>query len=109
MFTIAFIYIDPTPHQSSYIYRSIILLLALAAHSILSKRIYAYPPSNVSIEQAELGAMIMYYGGDAIEIGFVFFAFFTNGLKVVANLFTRRLLHLDKEIPSGTAFIYEDK
>ncbi|EON71248.1 cytochrome c oxidase assembly protein [Lysinibacillus sphaericus] len=76
LFTIAFIYIDPTPHQTSYIYRSTILLLALAAHSILSKRIYAYPPSNVSIEQAQLGAMIMYYGGDAIEIGFVFSLFY---------------------------------
>lgn len=76
LFTIAFIYIDPTPHQSSYIYRSIILLLALAAHSILSKHIYAYPPSDVSIEQAQLGAMIMYYGGDAIEIGFVFLLFY---------------------------------
>lgn len=71
LFTVSIIYIDPTPHQTSYIYRSIVLLIALAAHSILSKYIYAYPPSNVSTSQAEMGGMIMYYGGDAIEVGLV--------------------------------------
>lgn len=76
LFTIAFIYIDPTPHQLSFIYRSIVLLMALAAHSILSKYIYANPPNHVSTEQAELGAMIMYYGGDAIEIALVYLLFY---------------------------------
>ncbi|WP_042471566.1 cytochrome c oxidase assembly protein [Bacillus ndiopicus] len=76
LFTIAFIYIDPTPHPLSYIFRSIVLLIALAAHSILAKYIYAYPPNHVSPIQAEMGAKIMYYGGDVIEIGLVYLLFY---------------------------------
>ncbi|WP_155592251.1 cytochrome c oxidase assembly protein [Lysinibacillus cavernae] len=76
LFTIAFIYIDPTPHQRPYVFRSIVLLVALTAHSILSKYIYANPPNHVPSEQAEQGAMIMYYGGDVIEIGLVYILFY---------------------------------
>jgi len=43
-FTSAFIYADPQPHRTGYLYRSIVLILALACHSILSKYIYAHPP-----------------------------------------------------------------
>ncbi len=67
-FTLSMIYIDPTPHQTSYVYRSIILVFAMAAHGILSKYIYVNPPSGVSLSQAERGGKLMYYGGDAIEI-----------------------------------------
>ncbi|MFJ7370668.1 cytochrome c oxidase assembly protein [Lysinibacillus sp. NPDC098008] len=76
VFTIAFIYIDPTPHPYSYIFRSLILLIALATHSILSKYIYAFPPWQVPAEQAELGAIIMYYGGDTIEIILIVILFY---------------------------------
>ena len=72
LFTISIIYIDPTPHRKGYIYRSFVLLLALAAHSILSKYIYAHPPIGVSTAQAELGGQLMYYGGDAIEVVLIF-------------------------------------
>jgi putative membrane protein len=72
LYTISIIYIDPIPHQFSFIFRAIVLILSLAAHGILSKYIYAYPPAGVPIEQAQLGAMFMYYGGDIIEIGLIF-------------------------------------
>ena len=68
VFTQSMIYIDPTPHRTSYRYRSIMLVIALAGHGILSKYIYAHPPMGVSPLQAEIGAMIMYYGGDMIEV-----------------------------------------
>ncbi|WP_216830692.1 cytochrome c oxidase assembly protein [Alkalihalobacterium elongatum] len=68
LFTISMIYIDPTPHRTSYLYRSIVLILALAAHGILSKFIYAYPPAGIDVTQAQMGAMLMYYGGDAVDI-----------------------------------------
>ncbi|MEK3886751.1 cytochrome c oxidase assembly protein [Bacillus sp. FSL K6-3431] len=68
LFTISMIYIDPTPHRSSFKYRAIVLIIALASHGILSKYIYAYPPTGVLAVQAEIGGMIMYYGGDAIDI-----------------------------------------
>jgi putative membrane protein len=76
VFTIAFIYIDPTPHPYPYVFRSLILVVALAAHSILAKYIYANPPQHVPVTQAELGAKIMYYGGDAIEIILVYILFY---------------------------------
>lgn len=71
LFTISIIYIDPTPQQKPFIFRSVVLLIALAAHSILSKYLYAHPPRGITAVQAELGGMIMYYGGDAIEVGLV--------------------------------------
>ena len=68
LFTVSIIYIDPRPHRLSFLYRSIVLVVALAGHGILSKYIYAHPPIGVSIEQAKSGGMLMYYGGDAIDI-----------------------------------------
>lgn len=72
LFTISIIYIDPASHRKSFVYRSIVLLIAMAGHGILSKYIYAHPPEGVSQAQAETGGMIMYYGGDAIELVLVF-------------------------------------
>ncbi|UAL47630.1 cytochrome c oxidase assembly protein [Sutcliffiella horikoshii] len=67
LFTISMIYVDPTVHRRSYLYRAIIFILALAGHGILSKFIYSRPPMGVPVEQAERGSMIMYYGGDVID------------------------------------------
>lgn len=39
-----------------------------AWNGILSKFLYAYPPDGVPIEEARAGAMLMYYGGDAIDL-----------------------------------------
>lgn len=71
LYTISIIYIDPIPHRYSFIFRTVVLILSLAAHGVLSKYIYAYPPAGVPIEQAQAGGMIMYYGGDIIEIGLI--------------------------------------
>ncbi|UOR13668.1 cytochrome c oxidase assembly protein [Halobacillus amylolyticus] len=68
LFTAAIVYIDPIPHRFSFIYRSIVLVIALASHGILSKYIYAHPPHAVPAAQAESGGMLMYYGGDAIDM-----------------------------------------
>lgn len=67
-FTGAFIYADPQPHRRSYRFRSSVLIIALACHGILSKYIYAHPPMGVPISQAKTGSMLMYYGGDAIDL-----------------------------------------
>ncbi|MGG3471444.1 cytochrome c oxidase assembly protein [Neobacillus pocheonensis] len=72
LFTMSMIYIDPTPHRSSFTYRAIVLVIALASHGILSKYIYAQPPASVPTAQAEKGGMLMYYGGDAIDIILIF-------------------------------------
>ncbi|TWT27421.1 cytochrome c oxidase assembly protein [Planomicrobium sp. CPCC 101110] len=68
LFTVSIIYIDPIAHRFSFIYRAIVLMLALAAHGILAKYIYAHPPTGVPREEAEAGGMLMYYGGDAIDL-----------------------------------------
>jgi putative membrane protein len=72
LFTASFIYVDPTAHQFSFFYRAIVFMIALAGHGILSKYIYASPPTGVSINQAETGGMLMYYGGDAIDLVIIF-------------------------------------
>jgi putative membrane protein len=72
LFTISLIYFDPIPHRTSHLYRASILLIALAAHGILSKIIYARPPEGVPVNQAEEGSMLMYYGGDAIDLIIIF-------------------------------------
>lgn len=72
LFTISMIYIDPIIHRYSFLYRAIVLVLSLAGHGILAKFIYAHPPAGVPLEQAQQGAMFMYYGGDAIDIVIIF-------------------------------------
>ena len=56
------------PHRRPYVHRAVVLVLALAAHDILAKSLYAAPPAGVAVEQAQVGAMIMYYGGDAVDL-----------------------------------------
>lgn len=72
LFTISMIYFDPMSHRFSYLYRTIVLIFALAGHGILSKYIYAQPPNGVPVHEAELGGMIMYYGGDIIDALLIF-------------------------------------
>lgn len=71
LFTASIIYIDVTSHRLGYVFRSIVLIASLAAHKILSKIIYAHPPAGVRREQAEAGGMIMYYGGDVVELAII--------------------------------------
>ncbi|MGE7121988.1 cytochrome c oxidase assembly protein [Peribacillus sp. NPDC046944] len=68
LFTASMVYIDPAPHRFSFVFRCIIFVLALAGHGILSKYIYANPPIGVMSHQAESGAVLMYYAGDAIDL-----------------------------------------
>ncbi|WP_338780659.1 cytochrome c oxidase assembly protein [Metabacillus sp. FJAT-52054] len=68
LFTIAFLYIDPVSKRYSFKFRAAVLILAFAGHGILSKFIYANPPAGVPVKQAETAGMLMYYGGDVIDI-----------------------------------------
>jgi putative membrane protein len=68
LFTAAVISVDPMPHRRGYLHRAAVLVLALAAHDILAKYLYAHPPDGVLAPAAETGAMIMYYGGDVIDV-----------------------------------------
>ncbi|WP_252311539.1 cytochrome c oxidase assembly protein [Sinobaca sp. H24] len=67
-FTASIIYIDPMPHRVRFLTRALVLTAALAGHGILSKYLYANPPAGVPAEQARSGSMLMYYGGDAVDL-----------------------------------------
>ncbi len=71
-FTFSILCIDSTAHKTSFTYRATILILAIAAHGILSKLLYVHPPSGISRSEAEVGAIVMYYGGDLIDLGLIF-------------------------------------
>lgn len=68
VFTTSIIYMDPIPHRTSFKLRSVVLILYMAGHSILSKWIYANPPNGITIVEAEIGGMTMYYGGDIVDV-----------------------------------------
>ena len=72
LFTVSLIYIDPIPHRVSYLNRAIVLVLSLAWHSILAKYLYAHPPIGVPADEAQTGAVLMYYGGDLIDAVIIF-------------------------------------
>jgi putative membrane protein len=67
-FTASLIGTDPDPHRASYRTRAVVLIASLAGHDILAKALYATPPADVTEAQAQVGAMLMYYGGDAIDL-----------------------------------------
>lgn len=71
LFTVALVSPDPMPHRRSYGHRAAVLIAALAAHDILAKYLYAHPPIGVSADAAHAGAMIMYYGGDAVDVALI--------------------------------------
>ncbi|NQX58578.1 cytochrome c oxidase assembly protein [Paenibacillus qinlingensis] len=82
LFTISMIYIDKPPHRTSFVYRSIAFVSAMAAHEILSKYLYVNSPNDISAVQAANGVKLMYYGGDAINIC-ILIIFFTHWFKAV--------------------------
>lgn len=70
--TISILYIEPRSHPFSFYYRAMVLLVSIASHDILSKYLYAHPPVGTTHQQAQIGSMIMYYGGDAVHIMIIF-------------------------------------
>ncbi len=59
---------DPAPHRSHAAWRATTLVVAVAAHNVLAKTVYAAPPEGVSAEQAQAGGELMYYGSAPVEI-----------------------------------------
>ncbi|WP_051271618.1 cytochrome c oxidase assembly protein [Shimazuella kribbensis] len=72
VFTASMIYIDPTAYRFSYSFRFMVLWIALAAHEILAQYIYIHPPTSTSIDQANIGRMVMYYGGDVMDVAIIY-------------------------------------
>lgn len=68
LFVASIVGVDPDPHRRGLGYRSAVLVLFAAAHGILAKHVYAVPPPGVDPAQAQLGAQLLYYGGDALDL-----------------------------------------
>ncbi|GAB2579345.1 hypothetical protein GCM10009593_17350 [Microlunatus antarcticus] len=71
LFSAAIVSVDPMPHRRGYPHRALVLVLALAAHDILAKLLYAGPPEGVAPAAGRTGAMLMYYGGDAVDLALI--------------------------------------
>lgn len=72
LFTAVMLSIEPTKHRYSFKMRSVVMMVSIAFHQILSKSFYPYPPHGVIKAQAEAGAQVMYYGGDIVELVIIF-------------------------------------
>jgi len=64
---------DALPGRASVRLRGIVIFLAFAAHATISKMIYASGPASAgvrgtSLHDWRLGAELMFYGGDAVEL-----------------------------------------
>lgn len=68
VFTHVILAIDFYPHRASWQLRVVVLIVAIAGHNVLAKWIYANPLQMIGQQQAEVGAMWMYYGGAIIEL-----------------------------------------
>jgi putative membrane protein len=76
LFTASIVSLDPAPHRAGFPLRLGVLVLAIAAHSALAKHVFAIAPAGSSVTEAERAGLVMYYGGDALEL-VLLVAFFT--------------------------------
>lgn len=76
LFTASVAGVDPDPHRAPFAVRGAVLVGYLAAHSVLAKWLHGHPPPGVDAGEARAGALLMYYGGDAVHVALlvVFFA-----------------------------------
>jgi putative membrane protein len=71
LFTASIVGVDPAPHRRSFRLRLVVVVLAIAAHSILAKHLYGHPPAGTPAAAAESGALLMYYGGDLLALALI--------------------------------------
>jgi putative membrane protein len=68
LFTAAMIGVDPAAHRPGRWARAAVMVTSLALHGILAKYLYANPPAGIRAGDAQSGAQLMYYGGDAAHL-----------------------------------------
>jgi putative membrane protein len=67
LFTAVLVGSDPLPHRRGTRHLLVVLVLALAAHDVLAKRLYAQA-GTMNLADEQRGTLLMYYGGDAIDL-----------------------------------------
>ena len=87
LFTVSMVSVDPIAHRANFRLRLGVLLGAVAGHSILAKYIYINPPAGTSVMDAQAGGVLMFYGGDLIELALIvaFFAQWYSGSRPAAG------------------------
>ncbi|OSP07510.1 cytochrome c oxidase assembly protein [Microbacterium sp. LEMMJ01] len=68
LFTASILGLDPDPHRASVTVRASVLIVFIAAHSILAKWLWAHPPVGVDPGDARIGAELMFYAADAVDV-----------------------------------------
>jgi putative membrane protein len=71
VFTAAVAGVDPDPHRAPFRLRAVVLIGFVAAHSALAKHLYGHPPDGVEASDARVGAQLMYYGGDVVDVALI--------------------------------------
>lgn len=74
-FTVAIVGPDPNPHRASFRTRAVVLVLFIAAHSMLGRWLYGHPPTGVDPASARIGAQLMFYGGEVIDLALLILLF----------------------------------
>lgn len=75
VFTASIVGVDPDPHRASMLTRSAVLIAFIAAHQILAKWLYATAPAGFETADAQIGAQLMYYGGDVVDVTIIILLF----------------------------------
>lgn len=52
-----------------------VLVLFIAAHSMLGRWLYGHPPTGVDPASARIGAQLMFYGGEVIDLALLILLF----------------------------------
>lgn len=107
LFAIAVTQLEPVGRRYSFGLRVASLVLAAAAHDVLSKYLYATPPPGAGrmfdAADLHLGAQVMYYGGDVTEVMLALtIAWQWYGAAGRAHARTSRAHPLSSEVTTGT-------
>lgn len=91
LFCLAFVGLDPLPHRPSRRTRAALLVLALGLHGTLAKLLYVNGPavaglstSTSDLDAWNLGAQIMWYGGDLADLALLV-AFFAQWYRAAGR------------------------
>jgi putative membrane protein len=68
LFTASLVGPDSRLHPVALPVRATVLVVFVAAHSVLAKWLYAHPPAGVDASDGRTGAQLMYYGGDVVDV-----------------------------------------
>jgi putative membrane protein len=101
----AFIGLDPVPRRGGTVLRAGLLLTALGAHAAIARLLYAGKGDvSVPVDQLHTGALLMYYGGDAIDV-LLLIAFFAQWYAAGGRSIerARRRARLTEHDPSSFA------